>query len=95
MNIGLFLRRGTTYPFRTCCRMPACIPRVYFTLACFTLLAVPVLAQEGSDTVVEMQFSLERISISGEKLMVEHFAPKSDYPRKVTLRGAGIKQGGK
>jgi len=51
--------------------------------------------QEGSETVVEMQFSLERISISGEKLMVEHFAPKSDYPRKVTQRGTGVKQGGK
>lgn len=51
--------------------------------------------QEGSDTVVEMQFSLERISLSGERLIVEHFAPKSDYPRKVTQRGTGVRQGGK
>jgi len=50
---------------------------------------------EGPDAVIELPFFLERLSFSGDRLVVEHFAPKSDYPRKVTQRGTGVKQGGK
>ena len=47
----------------------------------------------GNDRLIEWsgEDKIERISRVGATLNIEHFNPKSEYPRKVTVRGKGTK----